>query len=613
MSVREAIRRSFGLLSRRDRRLLWIAILVQIATSFLDLLAVLLIGLVGALAVTAVQSQPPPAIVETLAASFGLEALTQQQLVAVLAGAAAAVLLTKSTLSAYLTRRVMLFLANRQALVSARLSKALLSRPLSFLQKRSSQETAFGLINGATAATLTVLGQFVVVVSETSLLLVLAGGLLFLNPWATLGSIVFFSLVALGMQRALGNWASRVGLQAAQADVASLGAVQEALSSYREISVADRREYYVERIQQQRWVSARATANMQFLTQFPKYIFEGALVIGGFLLAVGLFATQSATAAIGTLALFLAAAARVMPSLLRLQVAFLSMRNGAGIAGHTYSLSEDLGHPQEDPDVFREAAIMKACIASGHPDFRPAIRLDGVCVLYSGARTPALTDVSLLVPPGTSLAVVGRSGAGKSTLADVILGVIDPNEGQVLVGGLTPVEAAIQWPGGMAYVPQEVALAADTIRNNVALGLPDAAIDDDLVWKALEKAHLDQLFRGTSSGLDSVVGERGSRLSGGQRQRVGIARALYTQPRLLVLDEATSALDAETEDAIARMLHDLEGDVTSIIIAHRLSTVREADSVLYLDRGSVIAQGSFECVRRLVPSLERQARLMGLT
>jgi ABC-type multidrug transport system fused ATPase/permease subunit len=612
MSVREAIRRSFGLLSRRDRRLLWISILIQVATSFLDLLAVLLIGLVGALSVTAVQSQPPPSVVTDVVNALGLEALTQQQLVAAFAGAAAVVLLTKSTLSAYLTRRVMLFLANRQALVSARLSKALLSRPLSFLQRRSSQETAYGLINGATAATLAVLGQFAVVVSETSLLLVLAVGLLFLNPWAAVGSIVFFSLIALGMQRALGNWASRIGRQAAQADVASLSAVQEALACYREITVADRRAYYVERIQGHRWTAARASANIQFLSQFPKYIFEAALVVGGFLLAVGLFATQPATAAIGTFALFLAAAARVMPSLMRLQVAFLSMRNGAGIAGHTYSLAHDLGDPQEAPEAARDAQIMKDHIASGHPDFSPTILLSDASVLYPGASAPALRDMSLEVPPGSSLAVVGRSGAGKSTLADVILGVILPDEGQVLVGGLPPAEAAIRWPGGMAYVPQEVALAADTIRNNVALGLPEAAIDDHLVWKALGRAHLDEFFRHSPLALDTMLGERGSRLSGGQRQRVGIARALYTRPRLLVLDEATSALDAETEDAITQMLHDLEGDVTTVIIAHRLSTVREANSVLYLEGGAALAQGSFEQVRRAVPSLERQARLMGL-
>ena len=147
----------------------------------------------------------------------------------------------------------------------------------------------------------------------------------------------------------------------------------------------------------------------------------------------------------------------------------------------------------------------------------------------------------------------------------------------------------------------------------MALGLPAAAVDDAMVWEALRKSYLSEFFEAMPEGLDTMVGERGSRLSGGQRQRVGIARALYTRPRLLVLDEATSALDAETEDAIARMLSELEGSVTTLVIAHRLSTVRHADSVMYLEGGCVKAAGTFDEVRKAVPALARQAQLMGLT
>jgi ABC-type multidrug transport system fused ATPase/permease subunit len=612
MSVRDAIGRSLGLLSRRDRRLLLLVIFIQVATSALDLLAVLLIGLVGAIFVTAIQSAPPPAAVQSLAETLGLSDLTSQELVAVLSGAAAAALITKSTLSAYLSRRAMLFLANRQALIASRLSKELLSRPLLFVQLRTSQETSYALINGATAATLSILGQFTVVISELALLIVLAVGLMFLNPWVTLGSICFFAVVALGMHRALGSWASRVGRQAAGADVESLSVVQEALSTYREITVSDRRSQYVTRIQELRWTAARATADIQFLAQFPKYVFEGALVVGGFLLAAVLFATQSAVEAMGTLALFIAASTRVMPSLLRLQVAFLSMRNGAAMASRTFALSEDLGHPQDAPTQGELGQTIRLRVRQGNPDFIPSVRLREVSVWYPGAVNPALTGVNLDLATGQSLALVGRSGAGKSTLADVILGVLEPDEGTALVNMISPSQASSRWPGSMAYVPQEVVLATDTIRSNVALGLPRDAIDDEMVWEALQKAFLAEFFEESPNGLDTVVGERGSRLSGGQRQRVGLARALYTRPRLLVLDEATSALDAETEDAIARMLRELEGEVTTVVVAHRLSTVRHADIVMYLDKGSVVSAGTFEHVRGAVPALERQAQLMGL-
>ncbi len=172
-----------------------------------------------------------------------------------------------------------------------------------------------------------------------------------------------------------------------------------------------------------------------------------------------------------------------------------------------------------------------------------------------------------------------------------MLGVLAPQPGTVLIGGVPPREAIDRWPGAISYVPQAVALVAGSVRENVALGLPSEAIDDELVWDALRRAHLDDFLIESREGLDTMIGERGFRLSGGQRQRLGIARALYTGPRLLVLDEATSALDAETEQAIIRTLTELEGKVTTITVAHRLATVRFADQVIYLEQGRVRSQG----------------------
>ena len=213
---------------------------------------------------------------------------------------------------------------------------------------------------------------------------------------------------------------------------------------------------------------------------------------------------------------------------------------------------------------------------------------------------------------GQSVALVGRSGSGKSTLADLILGVLEPDAGTVSVGGLPPGNAVSRWPGGIGYVPQDVMLVNDSVRNNVALGLHRDLIDDDRVWEALSRAHLADFFSEQPDSLDIQIGERGLRLSGGQRQRLGIARALFTRPRLIVLDEATSALDAETEKAITTTLAELENDVTTIVVAHRLSTVRHADLVVYLRDGAIDAAGTFDEVCALVPALQRQAELMGL-
>jgi ABC-type multidrug transport system fused ATPase/permease subunit len=207
---------------------------------------------------------------------------------------------------------------------------------------------------------------------------------------------------------------------------------------------------------------------------------------------------------------------------------------------------------------------------------------------------------------------VGSTGAGKSTLADVIIGVLEPDSGSVTISGASPREAISRWPGAIAYVPQAVALVVGSVRENVALGLPVDAIDDDMVWEALERAHLADFLRDQREGLDTYIGERGMRLSGGQRQRLGIARALYTRPRLLVLDEATSSLDAETEVAIVQTLDELEGEVSTITVAHRLATVRRADQLLYLENGIIIARGTFDQVRDQVTDFDRQASLLGL-
>lgn len=612
LNVRAAVGRALNLLTPRDRRLLGVSVVVQMCTSLLDLIGVLLIGLVGALSVTTVQSQPPPAAASSIADALGLPDASSQNLVMIFAGAAAIVLLTKSLVSTYLNKRVLVFLANRQALVSARLAKELLSRPLLFVQLRSSQETAFSLISGANAATIQLLGCAVAAATELALLVVLGVALLFVSPWMAIGAIAFFALIAFGLQRALGDWASRVGALAASMDIGSLGQVQEAIGTYREITVTGRRALYVSRIQSMRWQAAKALADLQFIGLLPKYLFEVALVLGAFALAAVLFATQDSVAAVGTLALFLAAGSRVMPSLLRLQGAALGLRAAAGSAGPTFSLADDLGNPLNDPDMLVDPERLRADIRRGSSAFTPSIVVDGVSMVFPEADSPALEGVSFEVQAGQSVALVGPSGAGKSTLADIVLGIVEPTSGRVTLGGQAPGKSLTEWPNAVGYVPQDVFLANDTVRSNVALGLPPQAIDDELVWEALDRAHLATFLHDTRDGLDTVIGEQGVRLSGGQRQRLGIARALYARPRLLVLDEATSALDAETEQSVARTIAELEGKVTTLIIAHRLSTVRSVDLLVYLESGRVAAMGRFEEVLERVPAFARQSRLMGL-
>jgi ABC-type multidrug transport system fused ATPase/permease subunit len=210
------------------------------------------------------------------------------------------------------------------------------------------------------------------------------------------------------------------------------------------------------------------------------------------------------------------------------------------------------------------------------------------------------------------LAVVGPSGAGKTSLIDVLLGVIAPTKGSIQLSGLMPEDAVQRWPGAIAYVPQDISIVRGTIATNVALGFDLSEIDENRIWEALEIAQLKSFVEGLPEGINSTVGERGSKLSGGQRQRLGIARALLSSPKLLVLDEATSALDGKSEIDVSDAISKLKNSMTLVVIAHRLSTVRNADLVIYMDSGKIVASGTFDEVRKAVPDFDMQAKLMGI-
>jgi ABC-type multidrug transport system fused ATPase/permease subunit len=610
VTVRGTIRASLRLLDPRDRRLLWLATALQMATALLDFLGVVLVGLAGTLSLAMVAGNSPPSFVTALASAVGLGGLTDGKLLAVFAGVAAAFLLAKSIVSPLLLARVFRFLARREAMVSARLTKELLSRPLSFIQQRSTQETARALIRGPNNAIGVVLGQMVVGLSELALLALLTVPLLLINPAVALVVIAFLAVLTWGLQRALGSRAARFGTQSAQVDdLLSLRTVQEALGAYREITVADRRSFYVDRLRNLRDRSTQAAVGTRMVGMLPKYVSEAALVVGALALAAVLFSTQPIAVAAGTFAVFLAAATRLVPALLRLQSAVMSIRAAAGPAAPTYSLAADLERKTDQPEGRR---THPGAYLADSREFVPSISLQHVSYAYSPEDEPALRDITLQVAAGQTVALVGRSGAGKSTLADVILGVLEPTSGQVLVGGVEPGDAVSRWPGAVAYVPQTVMMLEASVRANVALGWPETLVDDDLVWEALRRAQLAEFVQTRPEGLDTLIGERGLGLSGGQRQRLGIARALFSRPRLLVLDEATSALDAETEKAITALLDDLDEGVTVAIIAHRLSTVQHADLVVYLEDGIAAAVGKFPEVRSQIPALDRQAELMGL-
>jgi ATP-binding cassette, subfamily B, bacterial PglK len=231
--------------------------------------------------------------------------------------------------------------------------------------------------------------------------------------------------------------------------------------------------------------------------------------------------------------------------------------------------------------------------------FESALVLDGITFQYDRTDLPALHGVSVKIPHGTSVGIIGESGAGKTTLVDVILGLLKPTQGRVLLDGADIQTNLRAWQDQIGYVPQSVFLTDDTIRRNVAFGVPLTDIDNQAVRRAIRAAQLEEFVAALPEGLDTIVGERGVKLSGGQRQRIGIARALYHNPAVLVLDEATSSLDSGTERGVMEAVSALHGDKTILIVAHRLSTVEDCDHIFRLEKGELVEEGTYESVVKL--------------
>ena len=599
------IARSVRVLPRSDRPKIIAVVLLQIGLGFLDLVGVAAFGVLGALAVTGVQSIQPGNRVSGVLSLLGLSHLSFQNQIAVLGLSAAGILVLRTVLSIVITRRIFFFLSRRAAMISTDLVSRLLSQSLLKVQERSTQDTLYSLTAGVTSITLGVLGTSIALISDGSLLIIMVIALFVVDSTIAVTSLLFFGVLGFILYRTMNVKAHKLGYLNSEIAIQSNEKIIEVLDSYRESVVRNRRDYYAREIGKLRMKLADVLAEMQFMPNVSKYVIESGIVIGGVLIAGVQFALQDARHAVGTLSVFLAAGTRIAPAIMRLQQSAIQIRSGIGVAMPTLILIESLRNAPPVKEVDDELDVI-------HDGFVSNVSLANVGLTYPGKSSPALDDISLHLVNGMSLAIVGPSGAGKTSLVDVLLGVLPANTGVISVAGKPPLDAIASWPGAISYVPQDVTISNGTFRENVCLGYPAEVATDELVWSALEVAQLADFVRDLPQGLDTPVGERGTKISGGQRQRLGIARAMFTRPKLLVLDEATSSLDGQTEADISDAIQALKGSVTVVMIAHRLSTVRNADQVIYMDQGRIVAQGSFDEVRSTVPDFDSQARLMGL-
>ena len=601
--VNSNFRTALMLLDEVSRRKLAIIAGFQVTLGFLDLLGVAAIGILGALSITGLQSSKPGDRVNQALGLLHIQNLSFQTQVITLALLAVTLLLSRTIISIYSTRKVLFFLSHKAAKASADLTRKLLTQPLLDVQKKSSQETLYAVTNGVSTLLLGVVGTFVNMVSDAALLVILMVGLVVVDPSMTLGMLAFFSLISFVLYRILREKVRALGRKNVQLTIASSEKLLEVLSTYREAIVRNRRMHYADFISGIRYKLGDVNAENSFVPYISKYVLELTVLLSALIISATQFFINDAPRAVGTLTVFLAAGTRIAPAALRIQQGLLGIKSNLSSAQPTLDLISRYRDNQPEKNFPRTTTS---------DEFLPKVSVIDLDFAYPDSNEVLLHKVSFESDPGSVTALVGPTGAGKTTLIDLVLGIHTSKNKSITISGVDPRDAVSIWPGKIAYAPQDTVVIQGSIKQNVALGFNVEEIDDESVKQAITIAQLEKFVSSLPEGLDTQVGERGARLSGGQKQRLGIARALYTSPKLLILDEATSSLDGETELAISTALHNLGADVTVIVIAHRLATVRSASQIIYLEEGRILAKGSFEEVRRQIPNFDKQAKLMGL-
>lgn len=474
------------------------------------------------------------------------------------------------------------FVFNNQLRLSGRLIDCYMKKPYTYHLDKNSAEMVRNVMLDTERFFQMLLSVFSIL-SEGLVSLLLCLYLFVVDWFITVSVVVILGVFSIVYLLLFKNKAKEYGQINQIYDGKMHQSINQALGAVKDIKILHREKYFSNAFIGYGKKKMRAVRNNNVLGQAPKYLIE-TVTIGAVLLVIvfKIYQGEDLTTMIPQLAAFAIAAFKLLPSVSKINnylnlVIFL--KPSVDLIYRDIKDTEDMQNFE-----LTDAILPDDYFANNHPN---CVRVSNLYYRYPHTERNVLKDVSFDIPLGSSIGLIGPSGAGKSTLADIILGILTPTGGTVSYGSMNVHEHPLKWSKKLAYIPQSIFLSDETIRNNVAFGIEEEDIDEKKVWEALEEAQLKDFVEGLPDGLDTEVGERGVRLSGGQRQRIGIARALYDNPEILVLDEATSALDSETETAVMEAIDRLAGRKTLIIIAHRLTTIRNCDLVFKVEDGQI--------------------------
>jgi len=599
------IKRVLLLLEKKDRLKLFFVLIVNAFLAFLDLFGVALIGITSAIFIRGLQGLTAGDQVSRFLEIVNLDGLPQRNLLLILGVTAIFFFIMKTILSVYFLRRTLRYMSIRNAQISSSLVSKMLNRPIEKIFSKSIQHQIYNVTSGVEKLVGGAVTNLVVIASDLVLLLVILIGLMLVDPVTSLSTFFVFTGIGFLLYFLLHKRVAILNSKFTYESIYFSQKVSEGINSFRDLFIKGGREFYVNEIRKTKMKLAGYDAEIKFLPNISKYTIEISVILGIAVVAGIQFYLFDSNRAIAVISVFLAASTRIAPAIIRLQQNVITVKASLSGAKPTFDLIEEL-------NGVKELERTETLITIDHKDFSPRVNLKNLNFTYSDAINGTIQDTSLDVSEGKFIAFVGPSGGGKSTLVDLVLGLLAPSSGSITISGLKPVEAIRKWPGSIGYVPQEVFIENSTVKENICLGFNPELVPDDLVWQALDLADLSEFVKGLEGQLSFRISDAGKNLSGGQRQRLGIARALLTKPKIVIFDEATSALDAETENRVSESIMKLTGECTVIFIAHRLSVVRSADMIYYIDKGKIVSQGSFEELRKLNTDFNNQAKFMGI-
>ena len=568
------VKKSLLLLDQRERLLILVLTSSRALLGLLDIAGIFLIGLLLAKATNQLTNNnynnKTIDLVSDISGNINLIQIASLALV---------LFISKSIFASLLMKYMTVRFAKSESKIATSVYLRILHSPISKVSTISKAEIVYGLTYSAGFAITQTLTVMVIIFSELFLLVFISAVFALVDFQLTLYIILYFAFVGALIYRTIGSQFEKAGKKYASSAVASSTTVEDSIATFREIFALEKQHDFELKFAEARSVLAKSTASINFLSGLPRYIVESALMVGAIGLATFTLRTSDPTAAAGTLGIFLTGGLRIMASMLPLQNSLGTMKQMTAQADSFLRLVQAFpGALDSSQSCFDHKSV--------NLDLEPiSVELNGVSFVYDEADTPAVKNISISIPKGSTVAFIGQSGSGKSTLADLLVGLLAPTSGTIV---LTNNDSR-----NIGYVPQSPGIVSGTISQNITLDINNKFCDQERLQKALALSHLQELIETLENGVSTELGAQSDGLSGGQLQRIGLARAIYANPGLLVLDEATSALDAETEAAVSDSLRTLHGKCTTIVIAHRLTTVQNVDTVFVFDKGEIVASGKF--------------------